>query len=107
MPYERTKEVQETRDCKFNQTQADGKEKLTKHKPKRRHRGSNQKSRKRFCVRSPPFGRRNGARCKDPECNRRYRKTTIRQHILPIPSPSITSFYSLRTNILQRQNRNP
>ena len=85
----------------FNQAQADLKEKLTKHKSKREHRGGNQTSRKRFCVRPPPFGRRNGTRCKDPECNRRYRKTTIRQHILPIPSPSITSFYSLRTIILQ------
>ena len=87
MPYERTKEVQETRDCKFNQAKADGKEKFTKYKSKREHRGGNQKSRKRFRVSPPPFGRRNGTRCKDPECNRRYRKTTIRQystHTVPI-----------------------
>ena len=87
MPYERTKEVQETRDCKLDQAQADGEEELTKHKSKREYRGGNQKSRKSICVRSPPFGRRNGTRCEDPECNRRHRKTAIRQHILPIPSP--------------------
>ena len=42
--YERTKEIQEARDCKFDQAQTDGEEKLAKYKSKREHQGGNQKT---------------------------------------------------------------
>ena len=53
MPYERTKEIQEARDCKLDQAQTDGEEELTKHKSKREHRGGNQKSRENSALDLP------------------------------------------------------
>ena len=57
--------IQEKRDCEFNQTQTDGKEKFTQLRPERQYRGSNQKSGERFRPRSPSPRRRNSTRHKD------------------------------------------
>ena len=53
MPYKRTKEVQEARDCQLDQAQTDSEKELTKHKSKREHRGGNQKSQKDFALDLP------------------------------------------------------